>query len=366
MAQAIKYEELVADDIQVSVPKLERSVAVPQKTSSVLHITTTDPAGAGFNLCQALQRHTEWNARILTTQPNVYGHPEDIGTVYDYYDELEQLLLDADVVHFHKITEDFEISLPLTSSRKRTWQVKDFIRTPKNKNLIYHVHGHPYERANPEENGKQYAARGARVLTSTPDLATLYAPHCRSEYFPNCVPQDDLLYVPRGTTKKLRDSKGTERWIVAHSVSVPSLKNVAHIEEAVRRVADKYPVNYLQLKDMPFSKTMKIKRHSSVVFDHMQGYYGLGSLEGFSLGKPVICGLDGPNLAAVQSFWGLKGSGHPWIIARDLETLEDSLEYLLEEPGRIEEHGKQGREFIENVWSDRNVATRLADIYRAL
>jgi len=361
-----KMEAVIEKDrVELEVPKVDRFDTVPKKTATALHITTTDPAGAGYNLCQALQRHTDWKARIFTSQPNVFGHPEDIGTVYDYYDELEQLLLDADILHFHKITEDFEIQLPLTSSRRRAWKIKDFLNTKNKKKCVYHIHGHPYERANPVENGKNLEGRGGKILCSTPDLEVLYKPHCSVEYFPNCVPQDDLLYVPRRTNKMLTDSKGLTRYIVAHTVSVPSLKNVAQIEEAVRYVARSQPVNYFPLQDMTFQKVMRIKRHAHVIFDHMQGYYGLGSLEGFALGKPVICGLDDQNLAIIDRFWGI-GDSHPWQIARTLPELKDTLMDLVANPEYAKEIGMQGRKFLEEVWSDRNTARRLADIYQSL
>jgi hypothetical protein len=371
MVTAISEKGVKCNDLQCQVHTVDavrRSLEprnVPEKTMSVLHLTTTDPAGAGYNLVQALQRYTCASARIFTSHPNVYGHPEDIGTVYDYYDELEQLLLDADVLHFHKINEDYEIGLPLNSSRKRSWRIKDFLTLRKQKALVYHIHGHPFERKNPVENGKQYSEKKARLLASTPDLEALYKPHCDVEYFPNCVPQDDLLYAPRGTNKMLTDSKGLTRYIVAHTVSVPSLKNVAQIEEAVRYVSRTKPVNYLQLSDMPFDKVMRVKRHSHIIFDHMQGYYGLASLEGFSLGKPVICGINDYNIKAVCNFFGI-GDSHPWQIARTLQELKDTLMDLISNPEMMDAVGWQGRQFMENTWSDKNVATRLAQIYSSL
>ena len=353
--------EIKVDDIG----KLMVKNYIPKKTIKVLHLTTTDPAGAGYNHVQALQRYTEADARIFTSQPNVYGHPQDIGTVYDYYDELEALLYDADILHFHKITEDYEIGLPLSSSRKRSWKIKDFVNLKKQKGLVYHIHGHPFERKNHVENAIQYKQKNARVLASTPDLEALYKPNCDVQFFPNCIPQDDLLYVPRGTNKMLTDSKGLTRYIVAHTVSVPSLKNVAQIEEAVRYVARTQPVNYLQLSDMSFDRVMRVKRHSHIIFDHMQGYYGLASLEGFSMGKPVICGIDNYNVEKVCEFFGI-GDEHPWQIARTLQELKDTLMDLIANPWMMEAVGQKGREFMQEIWSDRNVAERLAAFYKSL
>jgi len=332
---------------------------------NILHITTTDPAGAGFNLVRATNEHTKHRARILTTHPNVFGHPDDISTSYDFYDEFEALLLQADVLHFHKIDEDYEVVLPEQSTRKRTWQIKDFLTVgKKTKKIVYHIHGHPYERANYKENGDRLNTKNGRILASTPDLELLYLDACGVEWFPNCVPINDVRYLPRATNNKIMTQNGERYYFVGHAVSDPHLKNVKEVREVVEQIGKLHPIKYFQISGLKFDTAIKMKRHAHIIFDHIQGYYGLGSLEGLSMGKPVIAGMNDYCIARIHKFFGI--NDNPWQIARDKNGIRDSIVNLILNPELMIRVGEASRKFMEEVWSDKNIAGRLAGIYESL
>jgi glycosyltransferase involved in cell wall biosynthesis len=360
------------NNLQAKIPKMDISRGLmgthsfPKKQMNILHITTTDPAGAGYNLVRALNEHTNHRARIITTHPNVFAHPDDISTAFDFYDEFEAILVQADVLHFHKIDEDFEISLPTQSSRQRSWKIKDFLRTGgKNKQIVYHIHGHPYERANVKENGEKYAEKKlGRILTSTPDLESMYRCYCDARWFPNCVPINDIRYLPRATNKMIRARDDKDYYFVAQTVSDPHLKNVKEIVEAIKSLEDIYPVKYFPISGMKFDTAIKVKRHSHIIFDHIQGYYGLGSLEGLSMGKPVIAGLNDYCLKRIFEFFDI--SDTPWQVARTVKDIRDVIFNLLADPEKMKEVGEYSRKFMEEVWSDKAIGRRLASFYESL
>jgi len=364
MVQTIEREGISNNIPENKIQKIQGSLAI-QKTMNVLHITTTDPAGAGYNLVRALNEHTDVRARIITTHPNVFGHPDDISTVFDQYDEFESLLLDADVVHFHKVDETFEVKTPDQSSRKRSWRISDFLNVGgKHKKKIYHVHGHPYERAHVRENALHYAKLGSRVLTATPDLELAYNANCNASYFPNCVPVNDIRYLPRATNKMMRGRDGKDYYFIGHTVSTPHLKNVKEISNVVSKLGQYYPVRYFRISDMKFETAIKIKRHCHIIFDHMQGYYGLGSLEGFSMGKPVIAGLNDYCLKRICEFFDCWET--PWQIARTENEIRDAITDMICTPEMMIAIGIDGRTFMEDVWNDKFIAGRLAEIYKSL
>lgn len=330
----------------------------------IFHITTTDPAGAAYNLVQATNTYTKHTARLLTMVPNVYKHPSDISNIADYGDEVEALLLDADILHFHKITEDGSISFQ--SSRPRTWLIKDFLHVGnKKKKLVYHIHGHPYERNNVKENGESYSKRDGVVLASTPDLKFMYKPYCDVKFFPNCVPIWDSKYLPRQTDKIVKDKNGNERLIVSHTVSDPVLKDCELIEKAVEYVARTQPVNLMTIQNTPFAMAMLWKRIAHVIFDHMQGYYGLGSLEGLSMGKPVIAGLNHNTIREIIDFFKIPYD-LPWQIALNQSGLNNALMDLIANRENRRIIGQQSRQFMETVWSDKNIGIKLGEFYESL
>lgn len=348
----------------VGNPELEKIQNTQKKGLLIFHVTTSDPAGAAYNLVRAVNAHTIHRARLITTAPNTYGHPRDIYDIHDYGDEFEALLVDADVLHFHKINEDVEVEF--ASSKSRSWQIKDFlIVNGKKKKLVYHVHGHPYERANVEENGKDYAQRSGRVLASTPDLVQMYKPYCDIQYFPNCVPINDPKYLPRQTDRILEDKSGIKRYIVCHTVSDPILKDSIMIEKAVNYVGRTQPVNLMTIEKTPFELTMGRKRLAHVVFDHMQGYYGLASLEGLSMGKPVIAGLDDNTIKHILDFFKIPDI-LPWQRPRDQKGLNDCVMDLIANPEMMSHIGKLGRSFMETIWSDYAIAQKAARLYESL
>jgi len=345
--------------------KTKEKVEMEKKPMLIFHITTTDPAGAGYNMIRALNQYTPHMVRMVNLVPNVYHHPSDIGDIHDYGDEIEQLLFDADVIHLHKIKEDFEIEI--ASSRHRKWKVSDFLNIRgKKKKIVYHVHGHPYERANAKENAEEYKKRDALVLCSTPDLQGLYAPHCNAMYFPNCVPIWHPSYLPRATNKPLKDKEGKERYIVSHTVSNRDLKNCKMIEEAVVWVNKTKPVNLLEIANVPHKLALTQRRLGHITFDHMQGYYGLASLEALSMGKPTIAGLNDHCIRSIIDFFKLPGDILPWQRPRDQRALNECLMDLVANIDVSMYQGKLGREFMEKYWSDENIAKRLSGIYESL
>lgn len=336
----------------------------------IFHLTTTDPAGAAYNLVRALNQYTPHRARLLSTHRiPVYNFPGDIDHIQDFGEEIEALLVEADVLHFHKITEDFAIPLvsPLTGLKKE-YRVSDFLTVNnRSKKIVYHVHGHPYEREKFKENGDDLGKRGHLVLCSTPDLEELYKPLCKARWFPNTVPVHHPLYVPRGTNALIQDRDGNKRVFVAHTPTDTYLKDTAIIKAVIEDLSKSLPV-YLHWnrEAVPQRIALTFKRVSHIVFDHMQGYYGLCSLEGLSMGKPTIAGLSDYVIKAICGFWGITTSSLPWVIARNYDQLRDVISKLVNNQDWREAQGKESRNFMTDVWSDANVAKRLAEFYTAL
>ncbi len=337
---------------------------------NILHVTSTDPAGAAIGLANAVNRHTPHRARVMATQRiEEFDFPTDIHWIFDGGDEIEALLEDADVIHLHKVDTDFtiEINMPKSGLQKK-FRIEDILRRYPNKKVVYHIHGHPYERGNVEENAENYKRLGGKVLCSTPDLEGMYLPHYGGvQYFPNCVPINDVLYLPRATDKLIPGADGVGRFLVTQSPTHTVLKNCHVIQAAVQTAAKKYPVIYDKIWGLPHDFALRRKRNAHVVFDHIEGYYGLSSLEGLSMGKPVIAGLSEYTGNAICKFFGLDSwLKLPWCVAKDQVGIEEWLDLLLgNEDVRINK-GAQSRKFMEEVWSDKAIGQRLAALYASL
>lgn len=335
----------------------------------IVHVTNTDPAGAVYNLIRAINEHTPHRARLVNTQAMPgFEFPRDVMDIFDGGDEADALLRDADVIHFHKVDDNFTIELPLESG-PRLLHLADYT---KGKKVVHHIHGTPAERGNVREMAETYKNIGRPLLCATPDLAEAYKPfYDRAEFFPNCVPINDVRYLPRATDASLTASNGKDkRFCVFQSATHSILKNIHVIRDVMERLAKELPVFFLhtspesiQTQDM----TLRHKRIAHIVFDHIEGYYGLSSLEGLSMGKPTVAGLSRETIDAIKKFFGLQADTDlPWLVARTEAEVEDKIRsMLINEEARLAV-GAASRKFMQEVWSDAAVARRLADFYQSL
>lgn len=338
----------------------------------IAHVTTTDPAGAVINAVNGINRHTRHRARLVTTAKNGYLFPGDIDFISDAGEEIESLLIKADVIHLHKLRED-DMGIPIKlpkSGIDREIKVSDFIHVNgKEKKVVYHIHGHPYERENVEENASAYKYKlksGRALLASTPDLAKAYSKFVDVTYFPNCIPENDAKYLPRETDEPLMSVDGERRYAVFHSPTNVVLKDVRLVEEAISNLSKSLPVFYFQVTACPQVQMLTFKRAAHIVFDHMQGYYGLSSLEGLSMGKPTIAGLSDHSIEAMCDFFKIEHTEIPWQTPRSLNALQLCIGDLVVDHGFRRELGERSRKFMESTWSEKNVALRLAALYESL
>lgn len=338
---------------------------------NIVHVTTTDPAGSVYNLATAVNQHTNHRARVITTHRiDAFDFPADVHWVFDGGDEISALLEQADIIHLHKVDPTFKIEFEMPRAGvKRTFIIGDVLKNDPNKRVVFHVHGHPYERANVKENAENYARFGGKVLTSTPDLERMYSEfNGNVSYFPNCVPVNHALYLPRATNRPIIGADGVERYVVVQTPTNMLLKNVHIIENAVKEIKDKVsvPVAYLRVWEQTLDYAMRQKRNAHVVFDHIEGYYGMSSLEGLSLGKPTIAGLSEHTIESICKFFGVIGLELPWVIARGQAGIVEQLVKLFSSTELRNEMGAKSRKFMEEVWSDRVIGQRLAAFYSAL
>ena len=94
---------------------------------NILMITDNDPAGMGIAFTNAINRYTEHRCRLISTAEK-YGfdyetdiHLPDIKD--DNFDEVEALLKEADIIHFHLLRDENSHLGPLV--------IKDYIKGKK-------------------------------------------------------------------------------------------------------------------------------------------------------------------------------------------------------------------------------------------
>ncbi|PKN06924.1 MAG: hypothetical protein CVU73_13825 [Deltaproteobacteria bacterium HGW-Deltaproteobacteria-8] len=318
----------------------------------ILMIAVNDPAGTGIAFCRAvnrLERDDRHSCRLVTLETR-YTHSWGKDLHVPDLDEaglaeLERLLKTSDVLHFH-MTADEHLRLgPFLPA--------DFLA---GKAVVHHEHGHHDFRSDPERFRAKYRALGRNnLLVSTPDLLRMM-PEARWQ--PNLVHEQEALFRP-----------AERQWFgplnIAHSPTRKDLKNtddlLAVVDELSRSGLD---LRLDLIDNVPNAECLARKQAAHVLFDHMQGYYGVSSLEGLSQGLAVIAGLDAWNRQHVAEFSGTEDL--PWVVARNRDELAARLRELAGDLERCREIGAASRRFVEERWSEAKVAGRLADFWDAL
>lgn len=312
----------------------------------VLMLAENDPAGAAGALSRALRLHHGVEARLCTLQTRYRHdwekdlHLPDLDA--DGLDELADLLRRCDILHFHMTVDENTAFGPFLP--------KDYLA---GKIIVHHHHGHHDFRGNPQKYQKKYAERGrSNLLVSTPDLLRLLP---NAVWQPNLVPIHDPRFLPM-------EDKPPAPLRIVHSPTRKDLKNTQEFLDAcdnLKRQGLRFELDLID--NAPNNECLARKRRGHVLFDHLQGYYGVSSLEGLSQGLAVIAGLDDWCRRRMAEFAGTDAL--PWATVSNQPRLERLLTEFIHDPAAAAARGRDGRTFMERYWSDEKVSSQLVAFY---
>lgn len=311
----------------------------------ILMIAINDPAGTAIEFTKAINAYTEHSCRLITKEIRYnFMFEKDLHLPWldeAGWTEVEELLRTSDVFHFH-MTADEDIELG-------PFRPRDFM---KGKIIVHHHHGHPDFRSNPEKYRQKYKERGRKnLLVSTPDLLKLLP---EAKWQPNLVPVHDQLYTPL-------KNKPEEPIIICHSPTRRDLKNTEEFLAAMEKLrqSSPVPVELHLIENTPHKECLRMKRESHILFDHLQGYYGVTSLEALSQGLCVVAGLDEWNKRHIRDYFGVDDL--PWVDCTP-QTIADTLS------SRIHDNdwpslSKQSRHFMTTAWNDEFLSHEVGSFY---
>lgn len=312
----------------------------------ILMIAINDPAGTAIAFTKAINRYTEHTCRLITKEIRYnFMFEKDLHLPWleeDGLNEVETLLRDSDIFHFHMTADEY---LDLGPFRP--------VEYLKGKTIVHHHHGHPDFRSNPDKYRQQYKERKRRhLLVSTPDLLKLLP---EATWQPNLVPINDPFYLPL-------QEKPEDPLIICQSPTRKDLKNTSEFVRTVNAIQkeSKLPVELRLIENTPHIECLRLKRESHILFDHLQGYFGVSSLEGLSQGLCAIAGLDSWNQNHIMAYTG--SSNLPWI-AVTINQLEEKIKSLAGDFDFMKEKGIEAREFMESHWNDKRVCASLIELY---
>lgn len=316
----------------------------------ILMIGLNDPAGMMIAFANAINRYTDHRARVIS-----YRTAYNLNLEYDIeiprmpeddWGEIEALLREADVFHFHMLLdENYQLG---------PFRISEYV---KGKRIIHHHHGtydHQCFEGVAEDYRRKYKTLGRKVLVATPDLLEFLP---EAVWQPNLVPLNDVEYLPRSDhlvcqTEIRLVQAPTRRW---H-------KHTKEFADVTKRLTARHPsVRAEIIEGCSHRDCLSRKRRAHAVFDHMNGWFGISSLESLSQGVPVLAGLSSEVVSQIREFTGCETN--PWVIVTTEAELEASFEELILDPAKRVAIGVESRRFMEQHWSEQKVVSELFKAY---
>lgn len=317
---------------------------------NILMLTANDPAGMGIAFCRAINRHTSHTCRLITTETRYNFEFEKDIHIPDWgdrsYEEIEALLNNADILHFHILSDESMKIGPLG--------VQDYIH---GKRILHHHHGHPFFKENPHLYREKYKRLQRKAIVSTPDLLMLLP---EAQWIPNLVPIHDPLYLP------LRKEEIADGFVkVGHSPTRRDLKKTDLFERVMDRTMQRHPgVEKVIISNTLHQRCLELKKACDIFFDQLGPSYGVSSLEALSQGLPTLARLDDQNLEEIRRFTGTPTL--PWVNVKDEDELERGIEGMVVDRELRKERGSASRQFMENHWREEQILERLIGVYESL
>lgn len=302
----------------------------------IAHISRTPMASVPWNFVRLINKYTPHKAYLLQDKEFFMGIGNDIMPTPK---ETENVVKNADVFHYHGIDQ---YDLRLFRGHDLCEKTRELEARGK---CFLEFHGLP------QRGNRRYFRPGARIIVSTPEMLETFQ---EATFFPNLIDEDDEEYrfVPR---KPPPPFKTCHHWSFHQH-----LKDSDVFDELSR--AKFTHGTFTKLDKLPLKRCLRARDNFHGVFDHLQGYWGMISLEGLAQGMIVFNGANNFCTGKLCDF--LKAPLPPfWRYTRQtIHQIFLDIGHIMFDYGS---YVRQGREYIEKYWSGKKIIKKLIELYES-
>lgn len=146
---------------------------------------------------------------------------------------------------------------------------------------------------------------------------------------------------------------------VVHAPTNPEVKGTESILRAVEALQGRYGFVFRLVQGVPHEEARKIYAEADLVVDQVRiGSYGLLAVEAMALGKPVLC--------YISDFMKEKYPKNLPVISAGPDTVEETLEFLLNNRDFLLETGERSRRYVEEHHDADRICPKLRELYESL
>lgn len=151
--------------------------------------------------------------------------------------------------------------------------------------------------------------------------------------------------------------ESAERITIVHAPSNKRIKGTEYVLKAVERLQEKYNnIDLILVENKTKDEAKEIYKKADIIVDQLiLGTYGVFSIEGMALGKPVVTYISEEMLAALPKELP--------IVSANKFTLYEELEKLVLDGHLRKKLGENGRKYAETYHDNVVIAQVLKNIY---
>ncbi len=173
----------------------------------------------------------------------------------------------------------------------------------------------------------------------------------------NPINSELLTFIPLNVVEKI---------IIFHGINRSNYykKGSDYFEEALAIIQNKYPnkVEIKTVENLPYKEYIKTYNEAHIVLDQVLAYdQGYNALEAMAKGKVVFTGAEEEFL----EYYKLKENEVCVNALPNSLDIANKLSWLIENPNKIIEIGKNARKFIEQYHDYKSIAEKYLDAYKA-
>ncbi len=251
----------------------------------ILLLAPKDYSGSFFKWAEALNRHSEYAARLITLEAHQYGYQLDLVSTGRYDNNwvpLSTMLEEADILHIKDEIGflDGSNGIPVSLMEK----------TKKRIPVVYTAYGGIARKLQVENEFRNHLQSFAARVAMTPDLIF---DKFNGTYIPHSIDEDKYIY------------SWVDGNIVAHSPSTALRKGTDIFLSALRDVQADIKIELDLISGVAHNECVERKSRASMFFDQagrerlaslgtdkIIGWYGNSALEAAVFGIPTIAHLS--------------------------------------------------------------------------
>lgn len=312
---------------------------IPPKKYNILNVGYIDCAGVMSKWKCIFDKHSTHTMRNLIEMEGGLQYETDL---FPYTPGIRKVIEDTDIFMFHPVICGGEhLDGIIKDGVDSQICGIDWSKYTKGKKVYAFINGSNNLRKNYLKYREILPKLYEKVFVSTPDLLELF-PFATYIPAPLCClkgDKEELIYKNKMLS-------------IYHFPTDPSVKNTKEFEEVCRSIGPKYPLfNHKIIQKFPNKEVLEIKRSIRLCFDHMQGYYGVNSLEAAQVGCVPLVGVTKDNLRIFKDYVG--SDDHPFQIVRNEEELKNHIIYYLNHPDELEKDSKFCIQWMKKYWDPK-------------